>query len=947
MINIAQQDLQRLMELFGGSHWTSAQLEWVLRMSEGNLDRACNRILQHGSKDPGLLMHQLGVPTEGPTQPTPARTPTHSHQQGSIDWCWKETPSQMYHHAAHQIVGDPSECWVLFSPYEAQELEISYQLQEETCELSSGHHSNGTDRYRIDFRTMQQTDLRTGFQRPILRKENGVNEIPKRPIGAAAQTSSVAAASPMPVAAPIFSGTTPMTTNTPIFAPRVSPPNIATNSTRAPIIQHAPAAPAYPEMPPYPNQQQQIPRPLQQHQQQLPQPFPWFIANQAFIGDITKGQLQFQVGSQVFVLPTPETNGWRMGRVHHQQGWFPAPFLPTSNHAQPSHQAPMPSAQHTPTQAKSQTSTADILKLYDLSKASMGQSPVQASMKFQENVTTSNHHLQHPQPLSPQRIPGYTSQSAAVSPTGVGATRQSASFPLDPPICSTSTPSATGSPESGMDMQGKTKNDEEQKQNEALSDLEQEIHELKQQRSSLESKVLTELITRICCRLDGIDVGGSMTLRNRRKSLIQQAETLEIMHGGNVSAEGQVEAKNMLATVTASNSMSTQVTYENNRPSVIEGSSLSGGHKNSPMMASKSPKITSSDILNLYSISQLPASIETAQPHQADLLDIHGPSPQASPRVEMSTFRDLASVEHNSPTYAQQLSSNRVVAKYSFAGDPSQQQLSFPAGAFLSVLKENTICASGWTHGKYNGQKGWFPTAYVVQAQPQQAQQATQDSPQNIDGLHSLGQISMLTPTAPMSLASPPPIPPLEASEADIAGSDLDVTQTSKSPATIAKSRRKSKRPSKNRTISKASQSKDEENLPQIYPLSDGLSGPTSPDESESNDFGDFGEIMGGNAVNNNLWTMAPDSAAAGSAAEEIPEPTLNKKHTTRRKKSSPKKKVDSSTSDANAPKAKKKTRKKEKRSDSACHPSEESGINKRAKEEKKRGKKSPTCGRQ
>ncbi|CAB9510359.1 expressed unknown protein [Seminavis robusta] len=64
---------------------------------------------------------------------------------------------------------------------------------------------------------------------------------------------------------------------------------------------------------------------------------------------------------------------------------------------------------------------------------------------------------------------------------------------------------------------------------EKLQAVAQEIQELQDNISdnSLQPKVISELVTRICCKLDAIDTAGSANLRLQRKELLQKAERLE------------------------------------------------------------------------------------------------------------------------------------------------------------------------------------------------------------------------------------------------------------------------------------------------------------------------------------------------------------------------------------------------------------------------------------
>lgn len=67
---------------------------------------------------------------------------------------------------------------------------------------------------------------------------------------------------------------------------------------------------------------------------------------------------------------------------------------------------------------------------------------------------------------------------------------------------------------------------------EILKQVEDEIMELERSIRSGESSkqkegFVSELVTRVCCRLDAIDVAGSKELRAHRKELIKKAEGLE------------------------------------------------------------------------------------------------------------------------------------------------------------------------------------------------------------------------------------------------------------------------------------------------------------------------------------------------------------------------------------------------------------------------------------
>mmetsp|Transcript_26527 Transcript_26527/g.41042 ORF Transcript_26527/g.41042 Transcript_26527/m.41042 type:complete len:164 (-) Transcript_26527:342-833(-) len=60
-----------------------------------------------------------------------------------------------------------------------------------------------------------------------------------------------------------------------------------------------------------------------------------------------------------------------------------------------------------------------------------------------------------------------------------------------------------------------------------LSVLAREIEDLKMMKNSKPPAVISDLVTRICCKLDGVSVNGSKTLRTLRKDLIRKAENIE------------------------------------------------------------------------------------------------------------------------------------------------------------------------------------------------------------------------------------------------------------------------------------------------------------------------------------------------------------------------------------------------------------------------------------
>jgi hypothetical protein len=76
-------------------------------------------------------------------------------------WCWKETPNQMSKHLMTAIYGDPTDCWIKYDDAANPFLESSFQDGRGHCSPSSG--------YEVDFRTMKQRKVSTGFEREVQR----------------------------------------------------------------------------------------------------------------------------------------------------------------------------------------------------------------------------------------------------------------------------------------------------------------------------------------------------------------------------------------------------------------------------------------------------------------------------------------------------------------------------------------------------------------------------------------------------------------------------------------------------------------------------------------------------------------------------------------------------------------------------------------------------------
>lgn len=103
-----------------------------------------------------------------------------------VIWCWQETAGQwMDRHPDHEVVGDPKDCWIRYDDVANNALEQAYHLYQDSLSGDGkkkkkkffGRKKNKdnhvcqlmANRYNVNFKTMQQTKLQTGFQRPVKR----------------------------------------------------------------------------------------------------------------------------------------------------------------------------------------------------------------------------------------------------------------------------------------------------------------------------------------------------------------------------------------------------------------------------------------------------------------------------------------------------------------------------------------------------------------------------------------------------------------------------------------------------------------------------------------------------------------------------------------------------------------------------------------------------------
>jgi hypothetical protein len=658
-----EQALKTLGDMFGSS-WTPDRLNVVLRHEQGSMDQACDRILSHGDKDPQLLINELLGNTTTTTTTTTATTPTtrtrtaahaappHPNESGGVIWCWKETPSQMYKHAVERIVGDPCDCWIRYDDFVAQELESAHQLQEQRCMLSGS--------YRVDFATMDQTNLSTGYNRKVQRLDPA-----DTPIAAPAPPAAVSdAVYNMDGTRVYYENDTnnnnsigaPSSGGEPIIMQATAIPETTVEVTPSAIPGAAAAPPAPPATTiPTPALSPTVPKiqnstnaaaTIGQTTTSHPTGISIAIARHDFRGDPAQGQLSFPAGAEILLLPSEESNGWRLGRYGNQQGWFPVSLVVNAQQQQqqqqqqrfstPQQAARYPQATSSQPPASSRISSSDILQLYGGRPPTMNMGQPPAAAPPPQTMQQTMNHPQTPQqpfgqpqkmfaqqgahpqavfgqPMIPQQpVGGFPSPQPQASPPPQfhqsfqqqQQQQQQSFLPKPPPPHVKNNqghlgPMAMMAQNSQRGFDGPTSNNsmnpvqmpppptqgysqatpppnphplqprqmgqhmgqpqQQQQQmmppsekpsipspavaphggessstpdtkatHDALSELDKEINELQCQMASLEKRVVSELVTRICCKLDGIDVQGSDELRNRRKLLIRKTESIEV-----------------------------------------------------------------------------------------------------------------------------------------------------------------------------------------------------------------------------------------------------------------------------------------------------------------------------------------------------------------------------------------------------------------------------------
>jgi Glycine-rich domain-containing protein-like/WWE domain len=103
----------------------------------------------------------IGVQGASSTTPAPESAGAYSMK---VIWCWRETKSQMKKHPPTEIVGHPNDCWIRFSPRDNETLEAAFQQYGGSHRVAIG---NGN--YEVEFSTMKQTRVKTGYKREVKR----------------------------------------------------------------------------------------------------------------------------------------------------------------------------------------------------------------------------------------------------------------------------------------------------------------------------------------------------------------------------------------------------------------------------------------------------------------------------------------------------------------------------------------------------------------------------------------------------------------------------------------------------------------------------------------------------------------------------------------------------------------------------------------------------------
>ena len=160
----------------------------------------------------------------------------------NVTWCWEETPSLMSSHTVDEWLSHGVCCcyWIKY-PLELQkEIETAYNVHQQ--QRQQGHYNRNNSRkfrpsllpgYELNFETMTQTNITTGFCRNILRHHHGRDHHHHDHHSSSSRrvlpTASSSAADDYVDDASASTTTTPTTTTT-------TTPNPPSNSTTTPTI---------------------------------------------------------------------------------------------------------------------------------------------------------------------------------------------------------------------------------------------------------------------------------------------------------------------------------------------------------------------------------------------------------------------------------------------------------------------------------------------------------------------------------------------------------------------------------------------------------------------------------------------------------------------------------------------------------------------------------------
>ena len=91
-------------------------------------------------------------------------------QRVAVVWCWQETPRRVSGHNPASIFGSPKDGMIKYDAAACVKLETAFQLQRGTgsCSPSEG--------YTVDFGSMQQTKIASGYKRTVTREYVTMNQ---------------------------------------------------------------------------------------------------------------------------------------------------------------------------------------------------------------------------------------------------------------------------------------------------------------------------------------------------------------------------------------------------------------------------------------------------------------------------------------------------------------------------------------------------------------------------------------------------------------------------------------------------------------------------------------------------------------------------------------------------------------------------------------------------